>query len=287
MYLVTGATGKTGGQTVKHLLAKGAPVRAFVRNEEKAAPLKEQGVELAIGDIGDADAVAKAMDGVEGVLLTLPNGPNQLDWEMGVLKQAEAAGVKHMVYLSSTESNSDNPRRIPQVHVKVAEAVMASSMGWTIMRPNFFMQGIYPFAGQVKANDAFSFPAGDGTASMCDVRDVGEVAAIILTGCEAHYGKTYDLTGPDIVSMHDVASLLSKTLGREITYKPMPLQAFHDYLASVLKSDWHVEGVVELMQEMSEEGGLDYTTDTMGELLGRPPMNIAQFIEEHKGMFGG
>ena len=61
MFLVTGATGKTGGQTVKHLLAKGAPVRAIVRNEEKAAPLKEQGVELVVGDIGDTDAVAKAL----------------------------------------------------------------------------------------------------------------------------------------------------------------------------------------------------------------------------------
>ncbi|NKB43963.1 MAG: NAD(P)H-binding protein [Alphaproteobacteria bacterium] len=286
MFLVTGATGKTGGQTIKQLLAKGASVRAFVRNEEKAAPLKEQGVELVVGDIGDADAVAKAMDGVDGVLLTLPNGPNQLDWELGVLKQAEAAGVKHLVYMSSTESNADNPRRIPQVHWKVVEAIMASNVNWTIMRPNFFMQGIFPFAGQVKANDAFAFPAGDGTASMCDVRDVGEVAAVILTGGESHYGKTYDLTGPDIVSFHDVAALLSKTLGREITYNPMPLQAFHDYLAKVLKSDWHVDGVVELMQEMSEEGGLDFTTETMGELLRRPPTTIAQFIEEHKAMFG-
>ena len=285
MFLVTGATGKTGGQTVKHLLAKGASVRAFVRDEEKASQLKEQGVELLVGDIGDAGAVARALDGVEGILLTLPNGPNQLDWELSVLKNAELASIKHLVYMSSTESNAENPRRIPQVHWKVVEAIQASSLNWTIMRPNFFMQGIFPFAGQVKANDAFSFPAGDGTASMCDVRDVGEVAAIILTGGEGHYGQTYDLTGPDIVSMHDVASLLSQKLGREITYKPMPLQAFHDYLAKVLKSDWHVEGVVELMQEMSEEGGLDFTTDTMGDILGRPPMSLAKFIEEHKGMY--
>jgi NAD(P)H dehydrogenase (quinone) len=287
MFLVTGATGKTGGQTVKHLLARGAKVRAIVRNEEKAAPLKEQGVELVVGDIGDAEVVARVLEGVDGVLLTLPNGPNQLDWELGVLKQAEAAGVKHLVYMSSTESNADNPRRIPQVHWKVVQAIQASSLNWTIMRPNFFMQGIFPFAGQVKANNGFTFPAGDGTASMCDVRDVGEVAAIILTGGESHYGKTYDLTGPDIVSMHDVAALLTKSLGHEITYTPMSLQAFHDYLVKVLKSDWHIEGVVELMQEMSEEGGLEFTTDTMGELLGRPPVSLAQFIEEHKAMFVG
>ncbi len=287
MFLVTGATGKTGGQTVKHLLARGAKVRAIVRNAEKAAPLKEQGVDLVVGDIGDAEVVAKAMKGIEGVMLTLPNGPNQLKWELDIIKAAEAAGVKHLVYMSSTESNPDNPRRIPQVHVKVAEAAEASPVGSTIMRPNFFMQNVLGFAAQVKAGDSFTFPAGDGTASMCDVRDVGEVAAIILTEGKPHIGKTYDLTGPDILSMHDVATQLSKTLGRKITYVPQPLQDFHDFLARVLKSDWHIEGVVELMQEMSEEGGLDYKTDTMSELLGRPATSLEKFIEEHKALFQG
>lgn len=286
MFLVTGATGKTGGQTVKHLLAKGAPVRALVRNAEKAAPLKEQGVELVVGDVGDAAIVAQAMEGVSGVMLTLPNGPNQLAWELEIIKQAEAADVKHLVYLSSTESNPDNPRLIPQVHVKVHDAAVASPVGSTILRPNFFMQNVLGFAPSVKANNTFTFPAGDGTAAMCDVRDVGEVAAIVLTG-EGHIGKVYDLTGPDILSMHDVASLLSKTLGCEITYVPQSLEDFRTWLGQFVKNEWHLNGVVELMQEMSEEGGLDYKTQTMSELLGRPSTSLAQFIEEHKAAFQG
>lgn len=286
MILVIGATGKTGSQTVKHLLARGASVRAFVRNPEKAAPLKEQGAELFVGDIADETAVAKALDGIESVMLTLPNGPNQLEWELGVIKQAEAAGVKHLTYMSSTESNADNPRRIPQMHVKAVEAIEASSLGWTILRPNFFMQAIFGFAASVKANDSFTFPAGDGTATMCDARDIGEVAAIILTG-DGHIGKTYDLTGPDILSMHDVARLLTETLGRTIAYVPMSLDDFGAYLGKFIKSEWHNEGVVELMQEMSEEGGLKFKTETLGELLGRPPRSLAQFITEHKAMYEG
>ena len=287
MYLVTGATGKTGGQTAEHLLAKGAPVRAFVRNEEKAQPLKEKGAELFVGDIGNADDVAKALEGVEKVMLTLPNGPNEEPWELGVLAAAQAAGVKHLVYLSSTESNPDNPRRIPQVHVKVGEAVKASGLGWTIMRPNFFMQNILGFARTVVPDSMFTFPAGDGTAAMCDVRDVGEVAAIIMTDGDEHLSQQYDLTGPDILSMHDVAKLLSEALGREITYRPQPLEEFRAILSNILPNEWHVEGVCELMEEMQTTGGLDYTTTTMSELLGRPATSLKQFIDQHKAVFGG
>lgn len=284
MILVTGATGKTGGQTVKHLLAKGASVRALVRNAEKAAPLAEQGVDLVVGDVGDEAAVAKAMDGVERLMLTLPNGPNQLDWEMGIVKLAEAAGVKHVAYMSSTESNPENPRRIPQVHVKVVEALQATNMGWTILRPNFFMQNMFMFIGPIKANDSFIFPSGDGKAAMCDVRDIAEVAALVLT-TDGQLGQSYDLTGPDLLTLHDAAAELSKVVGRTITYIPESIDDFRARMQNILTSQWHIEGVVELMQEMAEEGGLDYTTNTVEELLGRPPISLPQFLEEHKAMF--
>ena len=284
MILITGATGKTGGQTVRHLLAKGAPMRALVRNAEKAAPLAARGVELIAGDVGDKDAVARALDGVERLMLTLPNGPDQLDWELGIVKRAEAAGVKHIAYLSSTESNPENPRRIPQVHVKVAEAVQASKMGWTILRPNFFMQNMFMFLASIKASDSFTFPLKDGRAAMCDVRDIGEVAALVLTS-DGHLGKSYDLTGPELLTLHDAADILSRIVGRAITYVPESIDDFRTRMQNVLASQWHVEGVVELMQEIAEEGGLDYTTNTVEKLLGRPPNSLGRFLEEHKAMF--
>ena len=285
MILVTGATGKTGSQTVRSLLARGAPVRVLVRNAEKAAPLAARGVELIVGDAGDEATVARAVDGVERLMLTLPNGPDQLDWEMGILKQAEAAGVEHVAYLSSTESNPDNPRRIPQVHVKVAGALRASNLGWTILRPNFFMQNMFMFLASIRADDSFTFPLGDGKVAMCDARDVGEVAALVLTG-DGHLGKSYDLTGTELLTMHDAAQILSGILDRAITYVPESIDDFRARMRNMLSNQWHVEGVVELMQEIAEEGGLDHTTDTVEELLGRPPNSFARFVKEHKEMFG-
>lgn len=169
MILVTGATGKTGGHTVRNLLARGAPVRALVRNAEKAAPLAERGVELAVGDAGDA-------------------------------------------------------------------------------------------------------------------RDAGEVAALVLTG-DGHLGKSYDLTGPELLGMHDAADTLSRIAGRAIIYVPESFAGFRARLRKVIASEWHVEGVVELMREIAEEGDLVEPTGMIEELLGRPPCSLARFLEEHKAMF--
>ena len=255
-----------------------------MRNAEKAAPLAEQGVDLVVGDVGDETVLAKAMEGVDGLMLTLPNGPNQLDWEMGILRQAEQSGVTHVAYMSSTESNPENSRRIPQVHVKVVRALQESNMGWTILRPNFFMQNMFMFLAPIKASNSFIFPSGDGKAAMCDVSDIGEVAALVMTS-DGHMGKSYDLTGPELLTLHDAAGILSKVVGRTITYVPESLEDFRERMQNILTSQWHIEGVVELMQEMAEEGGLDYTTNTIEDLLGRPPKSLAQFLETHKAMF--
>ena len=77
MILLTGATGKIGGETAKQLIAKGASLRALVRDEAKAAHLKEAGVELVVGDVADADSIKRALDGVEKAFLLLPNGEQQ------------------------------------------------------------------------------------------------------------------------------------------------------------------------------------------------------------------
>jgi len=79
MILLTGATGKTGGETAKALAAKGLKVRALVRNAEKAAGLKAAGIEIAVGDVADAASVRQALADVERLLVLLPNSQRQLE----------------------------------------------------------------------------------------------------------------------------------------------------------------------------------------------------------------
>lgn len=282
MILLTGVTGKTGGETAKQLLARGAKLRAIVRNEAKAAELKSAGVELVVGDVGDAATVRRALQGAEKAFLTLPNGKNQEAQEKQFTDLAVAAGVRHLVKMSSMEAVAHAETPIPKAHWAVEEYIRASGIGWTMVKPNFFMQNLLSSAAGIKSNRKFSLPMGNGTTGMADIRDIGAVCAEVLTG-NGHAGQSYEITGPEVLTFADVAERFSAVLGVKIEYVPMPMDQFRTRMTGVLEP-WHLNAVCELFREIAEIG-LDHTTDTFRKLMGREPRSVTQFIQDHVALF--
>lgn len=282
MILLTGVTGKTGGETARQLLAKGAKLRAIVRNEAKAADLKAAGVELVVGDVADAETVRRALKGVEKAFLTLPNGRNQEAQEKQFADLAVAAGVQHLVKMSSMEAVAHAETPIPKAHWAVEEYIRASGIGWTMVKPNFFMQNLLSSAAGIKANRKFSLPMGNGTTGMADIRDIAAVCAEVLTG-KGHAGKSYEITGPEVLTFHDVADRFTAVLGEKVEYVPMPTDQFRERMKNVLEP-WHLNAVCELFREIAEIG-LDHTTDTFRQLMGREPRSVTQFIQDHVALF--
>ncbi len=282
--LLTGVTGKTGGETARQLLAKGVRFRALVRDEGKAAGLKAAGVQLAVGDIAHADVVRRALDGVEKALLILPNGRTQQASETQFTDLARAAGVKHLIKLSSMEAVAHARTPIPQGHWAVEEYIRGSGLGWTMIKPNFFMQNLLTSAASIKSQHRFSLPMGNGTTGMADVRDIAAVCVEVLTGA-GHAGKSYEITGPEILTFNDVAERFSEVLGVKIGYVPMPIGDFRERMKNVLEP-WHLNAVCELFREI-DEIGLDHTTGTVRQLLGREPIPLRQFIRDHAASFRG
>jgi uncharacterized protein YbjT (DUF2867 family) len=280
--LLTGVTGKTGGETAKQLLAKGAKLRAIVRNEAKAAELKAAGVELVVGDVGDAETVKRALQGAAKAFLTLPNGKNQEAQEKQFTDLAKAAGVKHLVKMSSMEAVANAETPIPKAHWAVEEYIRASGIGWTMVKPNFFMQNLLSSAAGIKSNRKFSLPMGNGTTGMADIRDIGAVCAEVLTG-KGHAGQSYEITGPEVLTFADVAERFSAVLGVKIEYVPMPMDQFRTRMTGVLEP-WHLNAVCELFREIAEIG-LDHTTNTFRKLMGREPRSVTQFIQDHVALF--
>jgi uncharacterized protein YbjT (DUF2867 family) len=280
--LLTGATGKIGGETAKQLLAKGARLRALVRDEAKAAGLKAAGVELVVGDIADAGAVKRALSGVDKAFLLLPNGEHQEANEKQFTDLCVAAGVKHLVKMSSMEAVPTAKTPIPRAHWAVEEYIRASGLDWTMIKPNFFMQNLLASARAIKEQGNFSLPMGDGTTGMADARDIGAVCAEVLTG-KGHAGKSYEITGPEVLTFHQVAERFSAVLGKKIEYVPMPMAQFRERMTNVLKP-WHLNAVCELFREIAEIG-LDHTTDTFRKLTGREPRSVRQFVEDHVALF--
>jgi uncharacterized protein YbjT (DUF2867 family) len=283
MILLTGATGKTGGEVARQLAAAGVPFRALIRNPDKAEALKALGAELVVGDLADQAFLPRALSGIEKAFLVMPNDEQQLILENQFTDAAAAAGVQHLVYLSSLESVPESKNPITQNHVAAQNHIRESGMTWTIVRPTFFNQNFETYAPRIREAKQIVMPVGNGTISSTDLRDVGEIIREVLTK-PGHENKSYDLTGPELLTFTEIAEKFSKILGTHVEFIDQPLEEFGELLRTIGLSEWRVDAVCKELEAIGA-GVVDHTTDTIEELLGRPPISLEQYITDHLDQF--
>jgi uncharacterized protein YbjT (DUF2867 family) len=196
-----------------------------------------------------------------------------------------AAGVKHLVKLSSMESTPGTTKPIPAMHVASEDYIRASGMNWTMIRPTFFTQNFLGAARTIKASDEIVLALGDAVVAPTDIRDVAEVIRLVLTD-DAHRNKSYDLTGPEALSLAQVAEKFSSVLGRKIRYVAQPVEDFRKILTQVGLPEWRVNAVCDEFKLLSKKSSA-HTTDTIQKLLGRPPTSVEQFVKDHIGLYQG
>lgn len=280
--LVFGATGNTGSLLVPALREAGVDVRAFVRDEDKAQPLKKMGVEIVIGDLDRPVTIPPAVEGVDKIYLCTWNGPTQVQQVENVIRAAQQAGNPHIIRHSMWGSEKS---RIVQQGDQAEETIKSSGLPWTILSPTFFMQNIMATAQTIASVGMLYWDMGDGKPGMIDVRDIADSAFAVLTG-SGHEGKNYILTGPEAISMYDVADTLSKVLGKEVTYVNVPHEASVESMVSMGFPEWIARGYSELMDGFNE-GFANSTTDNVENLTGHPPRSIEQFARDFASYFGG
>ena len=281
MILLTGITGNIGGATARELLAKGVRFRALTRDIVKASGWAEQGVELVQGDLEDADAVKRALSGVDRALLVMPNGEHQERAELAFIRTAKAAGLPWVLKLSSPEAVRGTTSPIPLAHIAAEDAIIASGMKWTLIRPSFFMQN---FRGSVKAARAtgkLSMPMGNGTIAVTDNNDAGAFIAHVLTDPDAarHHGQCYDITGPDpVMTFSDVARLLSEVIGQPVVYDNCDPKAFQEAIRPFHRNQWHSDAVAFLFAEIANGRTPGHKTDTFQKIMGRPGRSLREYL---------
>lgn len=280
--LVTGATGNTGSGLVPALRSAGVEVRAFVRDEAKAQPLKDVGAEVVVGDLDQPETLVPALEGVDKVYLLTWNGPTQAQQVQNVIEAAQRAGSPHIVRHSMW--GSDRSRIIRQGD-QAEQAVKTSGLPWTLLKPTFFMQNTMMAAQTIASDGVIYWDVGDGRIGMIDVRDIVDTALAVLTG-SGHEGKSYILTGPEAISFDDVASTISKVLGRDVKYIQVPGEAALEAMVGMGVPQWIAEGYGELMVGFSE-GFADSVTNNVEALSGHPARSFEQFARDHAQVFGG
>lgn len=283
MILVTGATGKTGGELARQLDRRGIPFSAVVRNPDKAAPLRELEADVVVGDLADESFVRASLAGIEQAVLIMPNVEGQAEIECRFVDLAAEAGVRHVIYLSSLESVPGATNPITRIHVETEQHLRDSGLDWTMIRPTFFMQTFVSSAPRIRETGQIVLPLGEGRVPATDLRDVAAVMVEVLTG-SGHANRSYDLTGPELLSLDEIAARFSRVLGRSISYVDLPIEDFRERLRAAGFGEWRVAAVSAELEAIAA-GALDHTTDGIERLLGRPATTIDRFVEDHADLF--
>jgi uncharacterized protein YbjT (DUF2867 family) len=281
--LVTGATGTTGSGVAATLLGAGADVRVFVRNEEKAQSLKDQGAEVIVGDLDRPETIEPAVQGVDKIYYVNWNGPTAQQNGLDFIEAVKATGENPLVVLHSAWGSPKS--RIIQQLDQIEEALKSSGLRWMILKPTFYMQNTIMAAPTINSDGAIYWDWNDGKAGMIDVRDIVDsaVGALIGSGQE---GESYVLTGPESLSFSDVAAKLSDVLGKPISYVSVPHEAAKEGMMGMGFPEWIVDGYVELSQGFSENFA-DSVTENVEQLSGHPARSFEQCATDFKAAFEG
>ena len=280
--LVAGA-GVAGGEVLRQLVAARRKAYALVRSPQRADTLRKLGVELIEGNFADRASWKHALNGVTAVFNIIVAHRDAVVWNDVFLDCAKQSGVRHVVQLSGMSVSPKSPAEFHRQMSQCDEALRASGLSHTILRPNVFQQNMLRFAGSIQKHGRFRSAAGDARISMIDVRDVAEVAVKLLTE-GSHAGNIYVLTGPQPLTYFDVAKLLSDAIGKPIVYETL---SEDEAVKELIES-----GVPELVARSRvgvhrsfSTGAFAYVTGDVQTLLHRAPRSVAEFVQDYASAF--
>jgi uncharacterized protein YbjT (DUF2867 family) len=282
MILITGATGTIGREVVRLLAAGGQTVRAMTREPARAASVPP-GVEVVRADFDDPESLLAAAEGAKAVFLLSPPGPWVARHDAAMLAAASSAGVPKAVKLSAIGTGGKSDAKAGDWHLPGERAIQSSGLAWTVLRPSSFAANALAWAGAIRAGKPIPNPMGTGTQGVVDPRDVAEVAARALTS-PGHDGRIYTLTGPDLLSVPDMAGQLGHALGRTVETVDLPLEAYRSQLVAAGLDPAFVETAVNAARLIAE-GGNATLTDDVERILGRPPGTFLAWAYDHRAVF--
>lgn len=283
--LLTGANGNVSGSAIAALQGKGHELVALVRDEGRGAKLAAQGVALRVGDLEKLRTVEGAFTGVDVAFLLTPPGPLAPIQASNALWAARQGGVKHVVRMSAVGAAHTAPTINSRLHALSDAEVAGSGVAYTIVKPHFFAQNLMMSAQGVAATGTIHFALGDTPLPMIDVRDVGASVAAILDNPAPHAGKTYTLTGPAAVSLHQVAAAIGEAIGKPVTYAPVPVAAFIAQLAGYGVDDYGQTAMRDYFTAYAA-GWQSAVTSAVKDLTGRDARSVAEFARDFAGVFG-
>ena len=269
---VTGATGLLGGRVARRLSAAGVAQRLLVRDPRRAPALPHSEVVRASYD--DDDAVTAALRGVPLVLMvSASETPDRVRQHTTFVDAAVAAGVRQLVYTSFAGAAPDATFTLARDHHATEQHILYRGLTATFLRDNLYLDFLPNLAGP---DGVIRGPAGDGRVAAVAQDDIADAAVAVLRAPREHAGATYELTGPEALSLNEVAAQLTQATGRAVTYHPETVEEAYASRAG-MAPDWQLDAWVSTYVAIAR-GELADITDDVERLTGRPPRSLRRLL---------
>jgi uncharacterized protein YbjT (DUF2867 family) len=221
MILLSGATGLAGSFIVNEFVERREPVRILVRNRAKARWLEEiPSVEIVEGDMSSRSSLAPALDGVDQALMISAPAMDMVETQCTFIDGCKATGVRHVIKFSGLDARHDSRFPFARMHKESEDYLETSGLAWTHLRPTGFMQVYLREAPSIINHGAFYSALGDARLNPIDLIDVARVVFFLLRN-GGNEGARLSLTGPEALTMAEVADRISRAIGRTVRYVPV------------------------------------------------------------------
>jgi len=306
-FLITGATGATGGAAAEQLLEQGRRVRAFVhRSDERAENLRKRGADIVVGDLLDFDSVRAALKNVDRAYFVYPIRPGLVQATAQFAQAAREAGIEAIVNMSQVSARSDAKSHSARDHWLAEQVLDWSGLNVTHIRPTYFAEWLLYLAPMIRQGAMYA-PFTTGRHAPIAGEDQGRVIAGILQNPQPHRGKVYPLYGPIELTHEEIAQIVGRVLGRRIEYHSMPIEPWAELVAKASAgrpprndagslyaepdritgkpgSDFLIQHLREVAIDHTN-GVFAGTNDLVATIGGRAPLTVEEFVSQHRDAF--
>jgi uncharacterized protein YbjT (DUF2867 family) len=284
-----GAVGSTGNHTVRQLLARGFPVRAFVHHvDERSERLRALGAEIVAGDLLDFEAVSAALRDVRRAYFTYPIAEGLVEATTIFAAAGQRTGLEAIVNMSQITARPDHPSPASRRHWLAERILDWSDIAVTHLRPPFFLENLIVFAANtIRTEGRIYLPFGIGRHAPVGGEDLARVIAAVLSEPAPHDGITYLPTGPRSLSIAEMADVFTMALGHPVQYVDISVEQWQGILGKIRGVSPHLIAHLSRVAEAHQRGEFDEVTDIVEAVGGVRPKSLETFIAEHRTAFDG
>lgn len=277
---MTGATGRLGGRVARRLAAAGISQRLLVRDPARAPQLPDAQVVRA--SFIDHDAVRDGLAEVPVVfMVSASEDPDRVAKHVAFTDAAVAAGVRHLVYLSVVSAAADSTFTLARQHHATERYIRSAPLTFTFLRDNFYADFMTAFTGE---DDVIRGPGGDGRVAVVALEDVADAVAAVLADPAPHAGATYSLTGPQALSLAEIASVLAAETGRPVSYQPETVGEAYATRARYGAPEWQLDSWVSTYTAIAA-GDFADVSDDVARLAGHPATSLAGLLRSGRSAY--